>query len=294
MNALVSFCILAYNQEDFIEVAVNAVLNQSYSPIEIIISDDFSKDKTFEVIRNVVAKYNGPHRIVLNRNSKNLGISAHVNKVCYELAHGDYIAFAGGDDISASNRIERSMNAFEMYPDLTSVSCESQLVDTNLNPLNIGKSLRSSDSVMTIDDYFTYKKWFLFSGDSRVVKRSVIDLFPPLESAKAEDIHIFIRSLILGSVCYIREPLVIRRIHGNNVSLKRFTHSVLKAEYQQQINDISYALKKGLINEPIAKCLHAKVKYIRFYFTISSLYTYRFSRHIRIIFSKLIKKWIIS
>jgi cellulose synthase/poly-beta-1,6-N-acetylglucosamine synthase-like glycosyltransferase len=43
---LISFCLLTYNQAPFIREAIEAALAQTYSPLEIIISDDFSNDNT--------------------------------------------------------------------------------------------------------------------------------------------------------------------------------------------------------------------------------------------------------
>jgi glycosyltransferase involved in cell wall biosynthesis len=47
----------AYNHERFIAEAVRGALSQTYSPLEIIISDDCSTDRTFEIIQSEVAGY---------------------------------------------------------------------------------------------------------------------------------------------------------------------------------------------------------------------------------------------
>src|SRR5215210_7890630 len=96
---LVTFMIFAYNQEQFIREAVRGALAQTYAPLELIFSDDCSHDRTFEIIEEEVANYDGPHKIVLNRNKENLGTGGHVNRVM-ELAKGELIVAAAGDDIS--------------------------------------------------------------------------------------------------------------------------------------------------------------------------------------------------
>lgn len=102
----VSYCILTYNQEEYIEQTLNAAVNQTYSPMEIIVSDDGSTDRTFEIIRQFAKKYKGPNQIVINQNSPNLGLREHYNKVLYELSHGDIVILADGDDVSVENRVE--------------------------------------------------------------------------------------------------------------------------------------------------------------------------------------------
>ena len=54
---LVSLVIAFYNQENFVEDAVKGALSQTYDNLEIILSDDCSTDKTFEVIRKCTRDY---------------------------------------------------------------------------------------------------------------------------------------------------------------------------------------------------------------------------------------------
>ena len=65
---LLTFALAALNQERFIREAVEAAFAQTYSPLEIILSDDCSEDRTFEIMCEMAKAYRGPHRIVLNRN----------------------------------------------------------------------------------------------------------------------------------------------------------------------------------------------------------------------------------
>src|SRR5215470_18905066 len=97
---LVTFYVMAYNQARFIREAVEGALAQTYSPLEIVLSDDCSWDGTFEVMRDAVKGYSGPHTVILNRNPRNLGLSEHVNRII-ELARGDLIIAADGDDVSS-------------------------------------------------------------------------------------------------------------------------------------------------------------------------------------------------
>lgn len=110
---LISFALFCYNQEDFIEEAVRAALAQTYSPLQIVISDDGSKDRSFEIIQKIVSSYHGPHKILLNRNERNLGIGPHVNKVMTELVKGELIITAAGDDISVPDRTETVFKAWD-------------------------------------------------------------------------------------------------------------------------------------------------------------------------------------
>ncbi len=80
-SPLVTFALLSYNQERFTKEALEGVCAQTYSPLEIVISDDCSSDRTFSIISEMVDVYQGPHAIISNRNRKNLGIGANINRV---------------------------------------------------------------------------------------------------------------------------------------------------------------------------------------------------------------------
>ncbi|HEY9100891.1 glycosyltransferase family 2 protein [Chitinimonas sp.] len=109
---LASLLLIAYRQADSIEDAIAGALAQTYSPLEIVLSDDASPDDTYARMQAAVAGYTGPHRIVLNRNPSNMGIGAHIDHVA-RLSHGEMLFVAAGDDISLPTRVERVMAAWE-------------------------------------------------------------------------------------------------------------------------------------------------------------------------------------
>lgn len=108
---VVTYALFAFNQERFIRQAVEAALAQTYQPLEIILSDDFSSDKTFAIMSEMASNYLGPHQIRLVRNPTNIGVLAHVIARGRE-AQGDIVVLAAGDDISLPDRTERLVAAF--------------------------------------------------------------------------------------------------------------------------------------------------------------------------------------
>ena len=109
---LVTFALFAYNQEDYIKEAVEAAFNQTYQPLEIIISDDGSSDKTFELILLMVQAYRGPHSVKALQTKANRGIMSHVLSVVNQ-STGELIVMAAGDDISYPNRVEYLCDAWQ-------------------------------------------------------------------------------------------------------------------------------------------------------------------------------------
>lgn len=107
-----SMLLIAYNQADTIRQAIVAALAKTYSPLEILISDDTSSEQTFAVMPQSVAGYRGPHKIKLLRNKKNLGIGAHLSHVA-ALAEGELLLVAAGDDVSLPERCTRMAQIWE-------------------------------------------------------------------------------------------------------------------------------------------------------------------------------------
>ena len=257
-NKLVSLCLFTYMQEDFVAQAVKGVLAQTYSPLEIIISDDCSTDNTFDIIKSITANYQGGAKLIVNRNNKNLGLSAHVNKIFSE-AKGEFIVVAAGDDISLPNRVTKYVEAFEKDDGIVSVSCT--LKEINQKGAIISKpSTNKSDIIYTLDDYI--KDFDLHvNGASRAIRKTVFDKFGDLNtSCPTEDSPYLLRSFMLGKVCLLADELVMYRLHEDNLSNSDNLHKMsIKAIINQYENDIRMAVDFKSINTHQEKALLNKI-----------------------------------
>ncbi|MCB1130450.1 MAG: glycosyltransferase [Verrucomicrobiae bacterium] len=132
---LITFILFAYNQAHYVREAIEAALAQSYSPLEIILSDDCSQDKTFEIMKSMAASYKGPHRIILNRNEVNRGVGAHVNKA-FSLSSGRWIVTAAGDDVSDPGRCARVAELASLHPDAAAIGLGWRDIDASGAPVS--------------------------------------------------------------------------------------------------------------------------------------------------------------
>lgn len=128
---LVTFALFAYNQEQFIREAVEGAFAQTYEPLEIILSDDRSSDRTFEIMQEMAAAYRGPHRVRVRRSEVNRGLLSHINDAATEF-RGEIIVVAAGDDVSLPHRTSVSVNAFLLHPELRAL-CTSFHTINDLN-----------------------------------------------------------------------------------------------------------------------------------------------------------------
>lgn len=102
---LISIIMAAYNAEKTIEQAINSVLSQTYTNFELLVVNDCSKDRTVELVKDIVAK---DSRVRLISNVKNSGVS-YTRKHGLEEAKGDWIAILDSDDAWEPEKLEKQI-----------------------------------------------------------------------------------------------------------------------------------------------------------------------------------------
>ena len=261
----VTFFIVAYNQEKYIADAINGAFAQDYPNMEIIISDDCSTDNTWQIIQEMASNYKGDKNVRLNRNDCNIGPREHFNKILYQLAKGDIIVFSAGDDVSLPERTRVSVDFFEKYPEVVSLSFASQTVNEQLQPYaeEVQFSLsKGFNTIITLEDYVLYD-FFIFSGDSRVIRRRVVNSFPPLQYSYSEDIFIFLRSLYLGPIAYLRQPLVLYRQHEGSVKSRKVSEKHFhETTEKQMLSDLDYAISHHYLEEEQRSCIMKRISWV--------------------------------
>lgn len=101
---LISVLLCTKNNENSIERAVESILMQNYQNIELLILDDFSNDRTFELI----SKFKDS-RIRIFQNSENLGLTKSLN-ILIKKSSGEFIARQDGDDFSHIDRLDKQLS----------------------------------------------------------------------------------------------------------------------------------------------------------------------------------------
>ncbi|TRX42162.1 glycosyltransferase family 2 protein [Flavobacterium restrictum] len=106
---LVSIICLCYNHEKFVTKALDSVLNQTYSNIELLIVDDYSTDNSSQVIKEWLLTY---PTVTCIQNTKNMGNTKSFNNA-FALSKGDFIIDLAADDILNTNAVELQLHAFQ-------------------------------------------------------------------------------------------------------------------------------------------------------------------------------------
>jgi len=212
---LISFVLTSYKQERFTREAVAGALAQTYSPLEIILSDDCSPDGTFAVMEEMARNYRGPHRVILNRNPQNLGLIAHLNKVI-AMSQGEFIVPAAGDDISLPERAESIWRVWQASGGRAR-SIYTPVIEMQQDQLRTYKFVSRPEWNTLEHQLCTGFNNVL--GASQCYHRSLFDVFGPLPATVAEEDHVLpFRAALLGAVVFHPVPLVKYRVHAANVS----------------------------------------------------------------------------
>lgn len=243
---LVSFVICTYNHEAVVLEALNAAVSQTYTNIEIVVSDDCSVDLTWLSVDSFRQDYKGKISITVHRNQRNLGVARNWDVAC-RLSSGQLLVHAAGDDISHPLRVEKIVESWlSTYPTPVLISSNGYKCDSQCNPIG-----RLVDSC--IDQYmpaFHPKQKYQFDnlpiyviGFSLAVDRRFYEVFQPIDSYMwSEDEIIRTRALLLGPMLFLSEPLVYYRDGGLSNRRDRSTYEYINKVRLQSISRLNYLL----------------------------------------------------
>lgn len=257
---LVTFALFAYNQEKYIREAVEGALAQTYEPLEIILSDDCSRDGTHQIMCEMAASYRGPHRVVVRRNEANFGIGRHVN-AAIGASTGQFIVMAAGDDFSLP---DRTRVMFEEWNKRGRPSCSmhSAMIYTNEAGDEIRRGLPDCADGL-VDTIRTGRGVW---GASHCFHRMVFDTFGPFELPIVfEDFAMSVRAHALSGIFTVDQGLVRYRKHmgdwagdlfnGSNLGeilAKNSARAGVDVLMVEQIKiDLKKALEKCLVSREI-------------------------------------------
>lgn len=129
----VSIIMPCYNSEKYIEKAIQSVLDQTYRNFELIIIDDDSTDKTWEIIEQYAKK---DFRVICTKKDENeKGISKSMNKGI-EMARGKYITRMDSDDIIIPEKIFRQVQFLDKNEEYGVCSVNIAMMDNLGNIYN--------------------------------------------------------------------------------------------------------------------------------------------------------------
>lgn len=129
----VSIGMPVYNGGDLLPQALDALLAQTYTDFELIVSDNASTDETESICRDYAAR---DQRIRYIRQEKNLGAVPNFNRV-FEVSRGEYFKWASHDDLCGPTFIERCVEVLDGNPDIAWCHTRSSHIDAEGNTIDV-------------------------------------------------------------------------------------------------------------------------------------------------------------
>ncbi|MDO9372328.1 MAG: glycosyltransferase family A protein [Gammaproteobacteria bacterium] len=229
-----SVVVCNYNHAHYLPAALQAILDQSYRPLEVIVIDDGSTDNSVEVIEGLARKDPIVH---LYRNEQNQGVWFSANRGL-SLATGEYIYFAAADDRVCSGFFGKSMGLLAQYPQAGLCSALLQLIGVDGEDKGWVKSPVISPTACFLPPekvLATLTRYgFWFTGHTVICRRDAIlretGGFIPELYHYADHLVDMVVALKCGA-CFIPEVLATWRVldagyaetHFNNAELSRAT-----------------------------------------------------------------------
>lgn len=238
---LVSVVIPVYNREETIERAVNSVLNQTYSNIELIVVDDGSTDNSLNVIKQLKTdkmKIFEQNHLGANA-ARNLGIS---------VAKGEYIAFQDSDDEWLPEKLEKQIT-YMLENNFEACYCPFFLYGDHYDGLYFQDYRDKEKYENNLLDLLRIGN--VLGPQTLVIHRNIISAIGNFdeEMPRLQDYEFAIRIAQKKKIGYVNEPLV--KIYRSNNSISNDEEKLRKARHLMlkkhgDFCDVETGLKKFL------------------------------------------------
>ena len=217
----VTLLLVSYNQEDTIGEAIAGALEQDYPNLEIVVSDDASKDATFERIEACFRDYTGPHRIKILRNAENQGIGGNIDQAVRQ-STGELIFIAGGDDVSLPTRISTVVKFWVEH------ECKPDLIGAYLFDMDPSGKRLGTIEISKLEQYRSLDDWSRSPphviGAAQAWTRRLFDRFGGTpKGIVGEDMVMAFRAIGTASAITLPIPLVNYRRGGLSSPRKSLT-----------------------------------------------------------------------
>jgi glycosyltransferase involved in cell wall biosynthesis len=156
---LISVGMPVYNGENYIEPAIESILNQTFDDFRLIISDNASTDRTEEICHKYTLK---DTRIRYFRNQKNLG-AAHNFNLVFKLSSSKYFMWAAHDDIYAPNFLSSCIKVLEQNAHVVLCFAKTKFIDEH------GILLKDYDYAPVVSSPSPTKRFFQIVLDDYIV-----------------------------------------------------------------------------------------------------------------------------
>jgi glycosyltransferase involved in cell wall biosynthesis len=209
----------AKNVQDYIAIAIESIINQTYSDWEMIIVNDGSTDQT----ASIVQKYSDANnRIKLISNKESVG-QAIARNTAVEQSTGKYLAILDADDVAMPDRIEVQVDYLDKNPEIAAIGGHAEIIDAKGSTLGIKRKALNIDAIR-----FSLLLQNQFIHSTMMIRRDVFDTFGGYNNAflYAEDYDLWSKILEKNIILNIDKIVSKFRIQPGSVTSMSATQKV--------------------------------------------------------------------
>lgn len=257
MGTKVSFIVPCRNKAGFVARTVNSVLAQTYSPMEIVLSDQGSTDGTYEIIKDLADKYTGPNTVRVlqcpHTEYKGMaGLNAHLNWL-HEQITGDLVIMCSADDLNHPDRAQLTVEAFEKYNPSYVGTCVQYLNkdlefhgEMTAYGLGSGQWDRPDGFIDPVENI----KGLIGSSASSAWARDLYVKYGPLKEVESQDILLPFFATLERGIYYVNTPLhaYVKHADENNTGLEGVCRAA--ADKVVEVENKSAALAERIMALP--------------------------------------------
>lgn len=213
MTNRVTVIIPTFNRARYLAQAIDSVLAQTLTDLDVVIVDDASTDDTVAVM----TRYANDTRVRYFRNERNFGIARTRNRGIRQ-STSPYIAFLDSDDIWLDrDKLERQLDAIARIPGCALIGSDATVIDSAGRATGAIRNVCGNRSIRAT---IFVKNQFVLS--SVLLPRSVLDevglfdeTFPPVMI----DYELWLRIMRTHPVANLRQRTTGYRMHDSNISI---------------------------------------------------------------------------
>lgn len=256
----VSVVVIVYNDADRLPTAVQSVLDQTLRDVEVVIVDDCSTDRSFEVAQQLAAGH--PGRIRAFQLPENSGAGGEPRNVGIQHTQGRYVMFLDSDDVLEHNACRNMLEAAEETgSDIVSGLCVRLHLDTRNQKRDewyawLYSTTRTLESVTELPDLFVwdtlstnkcYRRDFLVENNLRFPKGMFYEDLMFIADAYLAARRI---TLIPNQVYFwhVHEQAAVKSVTNRRHEMSNFAH---RLEIHRRIDALLAA--RGLTEMKLAK-----------------------------------------
>src|SRR4051794_4114209 len=207
LRARVCIGMPVFNGQRYVAQAIDSILSQTFTDLELIISDNDSTDNTGEICRTFAAR---DKRVNYTRLPSNIGAVANYNRV-WSLAGGQYFKWAAHDDVLEPQFIEACVEALDADASAVLAYPRAKFIDESgkyLKDYNVKLATDASSPQERFDaivraPHKTTHNFEIFG----LMRRSATDLIPPQGGFAATDRVFLARLALYGKFVEVPEVL---------------------------------------------------------------------------------------